>query len=228
MGGGKGGADFNPKGKTNGEIMRFCQSFMTELHKYIGPTRDVPAGDIGVGGREIGYMFGQYKRLTSNFGGVLTGKGYSWGGSKIRPEATGYGVVYFAKNALEGLKDKLEGKRCVVSGSGNVASYLAQKLLHEKAVPITFSDSSGYIYCETGFTQKHIDELIELKKNRSNRVSEMVKKYPCIKFVKGKKVWEIKCDIAFPAATQNELQVGDAETLVKNGCKHVFEGANMP
>lgn len=223
MGGGKGGSNFDPKGKSEAEIAKFCQSFMTELFKIIGPHRDVPAGDIGVGGREIGYMFGQYRRLTSDFSGVLTGKGLEWGGSNIRPEATGYGCVYFANEAMGG---NLSGLRCAISGSGNVAQFTAEKLVHLGAIPVSFSDSSGYIYKADGFTQEDIDAVKELKSDSNRRVSEMEKSG--IEFVPNKKVWGVPCDLAFPSATQNELDADDARKLVQQGCKGVFEGANMP
>jgi len=228
LGGGKGGANFDPKGKSLAEIMRFCQSFMTELAQYIGPVRDVPAGDIGVGGTEIGYMFGQYKRMTGNWEGVLTGKAAGWGGSNIRPEATGYGCVYFANEALKNTGRNFEGASAVVSGSGNVAQFTAEKLLHLGAKPITFSDSSGYIVLPKGFTQDHVDALKKLKADRNARVSALCQMDKDIQFVEKKTPWEVKCDMAFPSATQNELDAEDAKALVSNGCKGVFEGANMP
>eukprot|EP00271_Cylindrocystis_brebissonii_P010831 TRINITY_DN2724_c0_g1_i1.p1 TRINITY_DN2724_c0_g1~~TRINITY_DN2724_c0_g1_i1.p1 ORF type:complete len:457 (+),score=117.12 TRINITY_DN2724_c0_g1_i1:229-1599(+) len=228
MGGGKGGSDFDPKGKSDNEVMRFCQSFMTELHRYMGPDTDVPAGDIGVGGREIGFMYGQYKRLTSRFEGVLTGKGLAWGGSLLRTEATGYGLVYYTVNALEGAGKTLKGAKCAVSGSGNVAQYCIQKLLHEGAIPITFSDSSGYVVDEEGITHEKLAVLIDIKDNKRGRVSDYVKTYSSAKFVAGERPWGVPCDYAFPCATQNEVNEGDAQKLVKGGCKGVFEGANMP
>lgn len=224
MGGAKGGANFDPKGKSEAEIQRFCQSFMTELQHYIGSRRDVPAGDIGVGGREIGYMFGQYRRMVSDFSGVLTGKGGTWGGSLIRPEATGYGCVYFAAEAM----GDLSGARCTISGSGNVAQFTAEKLLQLGATPISFSDSSGYVYHENGFTQDDVNKLMQLKSDSNKRVSEMCAWNTNIKFVPNGKVWDLKCDLAFPSATQNELDKADARHLASKGCKGVFEGANMP
>jgi glutamate dehydrogenase (NADP+) len=227
MGGGKGGSDFDPKGKSDNEIMRFCQSFMTELFRHIGPDTDVPAGDIGVGGREIGFLFGQYKRLANQFGGVLTGKGPQYGGSLMRPEATGYGVVYFAQNMLNHANDDLKGKTCAVSGSGNVAQYTVEKLLHFGAKPVTLSDSSGYVYDKDGFNQEKIDFIKKLKNVRRGRISEYSEKYNAT-FYANAKPWNEKCDIAFPCATQNEIDLDDAELLVKNGCTMVVEGANMP
>ncbi len=227
MGGGKGGSDFDPKGKSDNEIMKFCQSFMTELSKHIGPDTDVPAGDIGVGGREIGYMFGQYKRIRNEFTGVLTGKGASFGGSLLRPEATGYGVVYFAQFMLgargEGLKDKV----CVVSGSGNVAQFTVEKLLQLGAKVVTMSDSDGYIHDKDGFTQEKLDYVKQLKNKDRARIKDYTKKFNA-GYYPNAKPWEVACDIAFPCATQNELNLEDAKKLVANGCKAVVEGANMP
>eukprot|EP01029_Cantina_marsupialis_P003644 TRINITY_DN1358_c0_g1_i1.p1 TRINITY_DN1358_c0_g1~~TRINITY_DN1358_c0_g1_i1.p1 ORF type:complete len:446 (+),score=122.13 TRINITY_DN1358_c0_g1_i1:42-1379(+) len=228
MGGGKGGSDFNPKGKSDAEVMRFCQSFMIELARHIGPDRDVPAGDIGVGGREIGYMFGQYKRLTANFQGVLTGKGGNWGGSLIRPEATGYGCVYFTQNMFHHVKDDLKGKICTVSGSGNVAQYTIEKCLDFGAIPVTCSDSSGYIHEPEGFTRENLVEIMRIKNVERKRISEYLKVSPTAKFYPGERPWGVKCDVAFPSATQNELNEEEAKVLVANGCKAVGEGANMP
>jgi len=228
MGGGKGGSDFDPKGKSDTEIMRFCQSFMTELFRHIGPNRDIPAGDIGVGSREIGYLFGQYKRLKNEFTGVLTGKGVSWGGSLIRPEATGYGVVYFTQEMLLHQKDSLEGKKVVISGSGNVAQYAAEKCLDLGAQVCTLSDSSGYIHDPDGIDREKLNFLMDLKNVKRARIGEYVNTYPKATFHKGKTPWEVPCEIALPCATQNELEESDAQTLVKNGCFCVGEGANMP
>jgi len=228
MGGGKGGSDFNPKGKSDREVMAFCQSFMTELARHIGPDTDVPAGDIGVGGREIGYMFGQYKRLRNEFTGVLTGKGASWGGSLIRPEATGYGDVYFAENMLKTKGDSFEGKTVVVSGSGNVAQYATEKATQLGGKVVTLSDSSGYIYDEAGIDAEKLAFVQELKNVKRGRIHEYVEKYPSAKFFKGERPWGIKCDVALPCATQNELNGEEAKTLVDNGCICVAEGANMP
>ena len=227
MGGGKGGSNFDPKGKSDTEIMRFCQSFMNELSKHIGSDTDVPAGDIGVGGREIGYLFGQYKRIRNEFTGVLTGKNTRWGGSLIRPEATGYGTVYFVDEMLKTRDDSLEGKVVAVSGSGNVAQFACEKLIEMGAKPVTLSDSSGFIYDPDGITQKKIDYVKKLKKKRSARISDYAKKYN-VEYFKGKRPWSIKCDIALPCATQNELDHNDAKELLKNGCFVVAEGANMP
>eukprot|EP00033_Pygsuia_biforma_P000009 GCRY01000013.1.p1 GENE.GCRY01000013.1~~GCRY01000013.1.p1 ORF type:complete len:444 (+),score=149.90 GCRY01000013.1:82-1413(+) len=228
MGGGKGGSDFDPKGKSDFEVMRFCQAFMTELSRHIGPNTDVPAGDIGVGGREIGFLFGQYKRVKNEFTGVLTGKSLLWGGSKIRPEATGYGVVYFTQNIVEGMGQSLEGKRVTVSGSGNVAIYCVEKLLDLGAIPVTMSDSQGYVYLEDGFKRESLAQMDNLKTVERKRISEFPAICPSAKYVAGKRPWEVKCDIALPCATQNEIEKADAEQLVKNGCKGVAEGANMP
>jgi glutamate dehydrogenase (NADP+) len=228
MGGGKGGADFDPKGKSDVEIMRFCQAFMTELSKHIGADTDVPAGDIGVGGREVGYMFGQYKRLRNEFTGVLTGKGISFGGSLIRPEATGYGDVYFADSMLKTKGKSFAGQAVVVSGSGNVAQYAAEKATQLGGKVVTMSDSSGYIYDEAGIDAEKLAYVMEIKNVNYGRISDYVKKYPSAKFVEGKRPWEVKCDIALPCATQNELNEDEAKTLVANGCFCVAEGANMP
>jgi glutamate dehydrogenase (NADP+) len=228
MGGGKGGSDFDPKGKTDTEVMRFCQSFMTELFRHIGPNRDIPAGDIGVGSREIGYMFGQYKRLKNEFTGVLTGKGMSWGGSLIRPEATGYGTVYFAEEMLAHQNTSMEGKVVVISGSGNVAQYAAEKCIQMKAKVVTLSDSSGYVYDPEGIDEEKLQFVMELKNVKRQRISAYVEKYPKAQFHAKKTPWEVPCDIALPCATQNELHETDAKMLVKNGCICVCEGANMP
>ena len=228
MGAGKGGSDFNPKGKSDGEIMRFCQGFMTELYRYIGPNTDVPAGDIGVGGREIGYMFGQYKKLKKEFTGVLTGKGLSWGGSLIRPEATGYGTVYFAENMLNHVNNTIKGKTVVISGSGNVAQYAAEKCIQLSAKVVSLSDSSGSIYDSDGINQEKLEFVMDLKNNKRGRIHEYVKKYPNAKFFEKETPWNFVCDIALPCATQNELKLKDAEILIKNGCICISEGANMP
>ena len=228
MGAGKGGSDFDPKGKSDGEVMRFCQSFMTELYRYIGPNTDVPAGDIGVGGREIGYMFGQYKKLKKEFTGVLTGKGLSWGGSLIRPEATGYGTVYFAENMLNHVSNSIKGKTVIISGSGNVAQYAAEKCIQLSAKVISMSDSSGTIYDSNGIDTEKLNFIMDLKNIKRGRINEYIKKYPNAVFFKNKTPWEIKCDIALPCATQNEINENDAKNLVKNGCICVSEGANMP
>jgi glutamate dehydrogenase (NADP+) len=228
MGAGKGGSDFDPKGKSDGEIMRFCQSFMTELYRYIGPNTDIPAGDIGVGGREIGYMFGQYKKLKKEFTGVLTGKGLSWGGSLIRPEATGYGTVYFAENMLKHVDNSISGKTVTISGSGNVAQYAAEKCIQLSAKVVSMSDSSGTIFDNDGIDEEKLAFIMVLKNNKRGRISEYIKKYPTAKFLKNKTPWEIPCDIALPCATQNELNEQDASCLIKNGCICVSEGANMP
>ncbi|GEC78390.1 NADP-specific glutamate dehydrogenase [Flavobacterium aquatile] len=228
MGGGKGGADFDPKGKSDIEIMRFCQAFMTELSKHIGDNTDVPAGDIGVGGREVGYMFGQYKRLRNEFTGVLTGKGISFGGSLIRPEATGYGDVYFAQSMLATKGDSFTGKTVVVSGSGNVAQYAAQKATELGGKVVTMSDSSGYIHDADGIDAEKLAYVMEIKNVNYGRISDYVTKYPNAKFVAGKRPWEVKCDVALPCATQNELNEEEAKMLIKNGCICVAEGANMP
>lgn len=228
MGGGKGGSDFDPKGKSDNEIMRFCQSFMTELYRHIGPNTDVPAGDIGVGGREIGYLYGTYKRLKNEFTGVLTGKGMSWGGSLIRPEATGYGTVYFAESMLKTRNDSIKGKTILVSGSGNVAQYATEKATQLGAKVVTLSDSSGYIFDADGIDAEKLAFVMNLKNVKRGRISEYVKQYPKAKFVKGQTPWNEKCDVAMPCATQNELNGDDAKALLKNGCFVVSEGANMP
>lgn len=228
MGGGKGGSDFDPKGKSDNEVMRFCQSFMTELARHIGPDTDVPAGDIGVGGREIGYMFGQYKRLRNEFTGVLTGKGLDWGGSLIRPEATGYGQVYFANEMLKTRGLDFKGKICTVSGSGNVAQYATQKATQLGAKVVTMSDSDGYIYDPAGIDENKLAFVMHLKNVKRGRISEYIDKYPEATYVAGKRPWEVKCDIALPSATQNEIEADDAKKLISNGCFLVSEGANMP
>ena len=227
MGGGKGGSDFDPKGKSDNEIMKFCQSFMTELSRHIGHNTDVPAGDIGVGGREIGFMFGQYKRIRNEFTGVLTGKKTDWGGSLIRPEATGYGTVYFVEEMLKTRNESISGKVATISGSGNVAQFACEKLIQLGAKPVTLSDSSGYIYDPEGITLEKLEFVKKLKENSSARISEYAKKYN-VDFIEGKTPWEVKCDIALPCATQNELNKHDAKTLIENGCFVVAEGANMP
>lgn len=228
MGGGKGGSDFDPKGKSDAEVMRFCQSLMNELHKYLGQDTDVPAGDIGVGAREVGYMFGQYKRLKDEFTGVFTGKGISFGGSLMRPEATGYGDVYFAQSMLKTRGETLEGKVVAVSGSGNVAQFATQKATELGAKVITLSDSSGYIVDNDGIDAEKLAFVMELKNVKRGRISQYVEKYPNAKFVEGKRPWGEKCDVALPCATQNELNGEEAKTLVNNGCICVAEGANMP
>jgi len=228
MGGGKGGSDFDPKGKSDNEVMKFCQSFMTELFRHIGADTDVPAGDIGVGGREIGYMFGQYKRLRNEFTGVLTGKGRNWGGSLIRPEATGYGTVYFAKEMLATKGDSFNGKIVAVSGSGNVAQFACEKATQLGGKVVTLSDSEGYIYDEAGINAEKLAWVMDLKNNRRGRISEYAKQFPGSTFVAGKRPWEVKADIALPCATQNELNGDEAKALIANGVKCVAEGANMP
>jgi glutamate dehydrogenase (NADP+) len=227
MGGAKGGSDFDPKGKSDNEVMKFCQSFMTELSRHIGPDTDVPAGDIGVGGREIGFLYGQYKRLRNEFTGVLTGKGLNWGGSLIRPEATGYGCVYFVQEMLKTKGESLEGKVCAVSGSGNVAQYTVEKLQQLGAKVVTLSDSNGYIYDKDGIDQKELACVLDLKNVKRGRIKECAKEFKC-EYFENKKPWSVKCDIAFPSATQNEIDEEDAKTLVKNGCIAIGEGANMP
>jgi len=227
MGGGKGGSNFDPKGKSDNEVMKFCQSFMTELFRHIGPDTDVPAGDIGVGGREIGYLFGQYKRLRNEFTGVLTGKGLNWGGSLIRPEATGYGCVYFAEEMLKTREDSIKGKVCTVSGSGNVAQYITEKTVQLGGKVVTLSDSNGYIFDEKGIDEKKLAFVLELKNVKRGRIKEYAKKFDC-QYFEGQRPWGVKCDIAFPSATQNEIDENDAKRLVKNGCICVAEGANMP
>lgn len=228
MGGGKGGSDFDPKGKSDNEVMRFCQSFMSELFRHIGANTDVPAGDIGVGGREIGYMFGQYKRLRNEFTGVLTGKGMSYGGSLIRPEATGYGCVYFAKNMLATKGDSFKGKTVVISGSGNVAQYACEKATEIGGKVVTMSDSSGYIHDEAGITSEKLAFIMEIKNVKRGRISEYVEKYTSAKFYEGERPWSVNCDIALPCATQNELNGDEAKVLVSNNVIAVAEGANMP
>ena len=227
MGGGKGGSDFNPKGRSDNEVMKFCQSFMTELFRHIGPNTDVPAGDIGVGSREIGFMFGQYKRIRNEFTGVLTGKGMSWGGSLIRPEATGYGNVYFAQNMLAEKGDSFNDKIVAISGSGNVAQYACEKATELGAKVVTLSDSSGYIYDENGIDVEKLTFIMELKNERRGRIKEYAEKFGC-EFHEGERPWGVKCNIALPCATQNELNEEEAKTLVANGCVCVSEGANMP
>ena len=228
MGGGKGGSDFDPKAKSDNEVMKFCQSFMTELCKHIGANTDVPAGDIGVGGREIGYMFGQYKRIRNEFVGVLTGKGLNWGGSLIRPEATGYGTVYFAKEMLATKNDSFAGKTIVISGSGNVAQYACEKATELGGKVVTLSDSSGYIYDEAGIDAEKLAEVMDIKNVRRSRISDYVNKYPNAKFIANERPWSVKADIALPCATQNELNGEEAKALIANGVKCVAEGANMP
>ncbi|MFA9500774.1 NADP-specific glutamate dehydrogenase [Mannheimia sp. E30BD] len=228
MGGGKGGSDFDPKGKSDAEVMRFCQAFMSELYRHIGADTDVPAGDIGVGGREIGYMFGQYKKLRNEFTSVLTGKSLTWGGSLIRPEATGYGAVYFAESMLATKGEKIEGKAVVISGSGNVAQYAAEKVIQKGGKVLTVSDSNGYVlFPESGMTEAQLQALLELKNERRERLSVYAQEQG-LKYFDGQKPWGVKCDIALPCATQNELDTEDAKELVKNGCVCVAEGANMP
>ena len=227
LGGGKGGSNFDPKGKSDKEIMNFCYAFMNELYRHIGRRTDIPAGDIGVGGREIGYMFGQYKKIRNAFTGVLTGKGTNWGGSLIRPEATGYGLVYFVSEMLKTRDDSLQGKTVTVSGSGNVAQFACEKLIELGAKPVTLSDSGGFVYDPEGITQEKLEYVKELKGERSARISEYAKKYN-VKYFEGKRPWSIKCDVALPCATQNELNFRDAKELLQNGCFVVSEGANMP
>jgi len=228
MGGGKGGSDFDPKGKSDDEVMRFCHAFMLELNKHIGPNTDVPAGDIGVGAREIGFLFGMYKKIRNEFTGVLTGKGRSWGGSLIRPEATGYGTVYFANSMLKTKGKSISGKNVVISGSGNVAQYAAEKVLQLGGKVLTFSDSGGYIYDKDGIDADKLAFVMDLKNNRRGRISEYADKYKSAEYHKGKTPWELPCDIALPCATQNELDGDAAKALIKNGCIAVAEGANMP
>jgi len=227
MGGGKGGSNFNPKGKSDNEVMKFCQSFMIELQRHIGPNTDVPAGDIGVGGREIGYLFGQYRRLRNEFTGILTGKARNWGGSLIRPEATGYGCVYFAQEMLKTKKESFKDKVCAVSGSGNVAQYTVEKINELGGKVVTLSDSSGMIYDPNGIDEKKLSYVMELKNIKRGRIKEYAEKYGC-EYSAGKRPWNIKCDMAFPSATQNEISKEEAQTLVDNGCICVSEGANMP
>lgn len=227
MGGGKGGSDFDPKGKSDNEVMSFCQSFMTELQRHIGPFTDVPAGDIGVGGREIGFLFGQYKRIRNEFTGVLTGKGLNWGGSLIRPEATGYGCVYFASEMLKKHDDTIEGKTVAVSGSGNVAQYATEKVLQLGGKVVTLSDSNGSIYDPDGIDEEKLAYVMELKNVKRGRIREYAEKYGC-EYWENQRPWQAPCDLALPCATQNEINTQEAQTLVKNGCKCVAEGANMP
>ncbi len=228
MGGGKGGSDFDPKGKSDDEVMRFCHAFMTELCRHIGPNTDVPAGDIGVGAREIGFLFGMYKKIRNEFTGVLTGKGLSWGGSKIRPEATGYGTVYFAQDMLKTQHESLEDKNVVISGSGNVAQFAAEKVMQLGGKVITLSDSGGYIHDSEGIDEEKLAWVMDLKNNRRGRISEYAEKYSGATYHKGKTPWEVPCDVALPCATQNELNGEDAAALIENGCTCVAEGANMP
>jgi glutamate dehydrogenase (NADP+) len=234
MGGGKGGSDFDPKGKSDGEVMRFTQSFMQELSKHIGHRTDVPAGDIGVGGREIGYLFGMYKKIKNEFVGILTGKGTGWGGSLIRPEATGWGLIYFSMYMLEAKGDSLAGKKCIVSGSGNVAQFAIEKILQNGGIPVTASDSSGFIYDPDGIDMEKLEYIMDLKEVRRGRIHEYAEKYPGATFtprdssMAANPIWDVKADLALPCATQNELVKEDAENLVKNGCMLVAEGANMP
>lgn len=227
MGGGKGGSDFDPKGKSDNEVMHFCQAFMSELYRHIGPDTDIPAGDIGVGGREIGFLFGQYRKLRNEFTGTLTGKGIQWGGSLIRPEATGYGAVYFAEEMLKTRGDSIEGKTVTVSGSGNVAQYTVEKVNQLGGKAVTLSDSKGTIYDPDGINAEKLDFVMELKNVKRGRIEEYAKKYGC-EYYDGKRPWSVKCDVAFPSATQNEISGKDAKTLVSNGCICVSEGANMP
>jgi glutamate dehydrogenase/leucine dehydrogenase len=227
MGGGKGGSDFDPKGKSDNEVMRFCQSYMTELCRHIGPNTDVPAGDIGVGGREIGFLFGQYKRIRNEFTGVLTGKAMEWGGSLIRPEATGYGAVYFAEEMLKTRGDTLKGKTCVVSGSGNVAQFTTEKINQLGGKVVTLSDSGGFIHDPSGIDADKLHWAMELKNIRRGRINEYAEKFGC-DYHEGKRPWGIKADAAFPSATENEINEEDAKTLIGNGCKVISEGANMP
>ena len=227
MGGGKGGSDFDPKGKSDNEVMNFCQSFMTELSKHIGPNTDVPAGDIGVGGREIGYMFGQYKRIRNEFSGVLTGKGLNWGGSLIRPEATGYGCVYFVEEMLKNCNQTIDGKTVVVSGSGNVAQYATEKVMHLGGKVVTLSDSSGFIFDQDGVNEEKLNWVIDLKNNRRGRIKEYADEFGC-EYYEGNRPWSIKCDVALPCATQNEIDGKDAKELISNGLIALSEGANMP
>ena len=228
MGGGKGGSDFDPKGKSDNEVMAFCQSFMSELFRHIGPNTDVPAGDIGVGGREIGYLFGMYKKLRNEFTGVLTGKGTKWGGSLIRPEATGYGTVYFAEEMLKTRGESIKGKTVTISGSGNVAQYAVEKCNDFGAKCVTLSDSNGTIHDPAGITAEKLAYVLDLKNVKRGRISEYTKKFPKAQYLEGKRPWGVKCDVALPCATQNEVDASDAKTLVKNGCVCVSEGANMP
>ena len=228
MGGGKGGSDFDPKGKSDNEIMRFCHAFMGELFRHIGNDTDVPAGDIGVGGREIGFLFGMYKKLRNEFTGVLTGKGLTWGGSLIRPEATGYGAVYFAQNMLDTRNDSMKGKQVVISGSGNVAQYAAEKCLQLGAKVLTLSDSGGYIYDADGIDEAKLAYVMELKNVKRGRIKAYISQYPNAQYIAGETPWSVACDVAFPCATQNELHGDDAKALISNGCICISEGANMP
>ena len=228
MGGGKGGSDFDPKGKSDAEVMRFCQAFMSELWRHIGPNTDVPAGDIGVGGREIGYLFGMYRKLANEFTGVLTGKGLGWGGSLIRPEATGYGTTYFAQEMLAAQGDSLAGKACLVSGSGNVAQYTVEKVNELGGRVLTLSDSSGTVYDPAGIGPEKLAWVMDLKNVRRGRIREYVEAFKGSEYREGERPWDVPCDVAFPSATQNEIDVADAKALVKNGCRCVAEGANMP
>ncbi len=228
MGGGKGGSDFDPKNKSDLEVMRFCQSFMSELFRHIGPDTDVPAGDIGVGGRELGFLFGTYKKIANEFTGVLTGKGRSWGGSLIRPEATGYGLVYFTQEMLATRSDSLSGKRVLISGSGNVAQYAAEKVLEFGGKVLTFSDSNGTIVDEEGIDKDKLAWIMDLKNNQRGRIKEYVDKYPAATFLEGSRPWTVKCDVALPCATENEVDGDDAKALIDNGCFCLAEGANMP
>ncbi len=228
IGGGKGGSDFDPKGRSDAEVMRFCQSFMTELQRHIGGRIDVPAGDIGVGGREVGFMYGQYKRLTRSWDGVLTGKGQGWGGSLIRPEATGYGCVYFLQEALTARGESLEGRACAISGSGNVAQYTTERALDLGATVISLSDSGGSVHIPDGLSREQLAWVMDLKNSRRGRISEMAEAFPGVKYRSGMRPWNLPCDVAFPSATQNEIDGDDAKALVAGGCKAVAEGANMP
>jgi glutamate dehydrogenase (NADP+) len=228
MGGGKGGSDFNPKNRSDEEVMKVCQSFMCELYRHIGADTDVPAGDIGVGGREVGFMYGQYKRLRNEFTGAFTGKGLGWGGSPLRPEATGYGTCYFAQAMLAMRNDSFKGKTVVISGSGNVAQYAVEKVLHLGGKPVTLSDSNGYIYDQKGISEEKLQYVFELKNIYRGRIHEYAERYPEAQYFDGQRPWGVKCDIALPCATQNELDGNDAEALVKNGCICVAEGANLP
>ena len=228
MGGAKGGSDFSPRGKSDAEVMRFCQSFMTELQRHIGPDTDVPAGDIGVGGREVGYLFGQYKRLRDEFTGTLTGKGQTWGGSLLRPQATGYGLCYFAQEMLATKGESFEGKTVLVSGSGNVAQYAAEKAMRLGAKVVTLSDSDGFIYDKDGLDEEKLKYVFQLKNVKRGRIREYAEKYPSAVYYPGERPWKIACDIALPCATQNEIELADAENLIKGGCFCVAEGANMP
>lgn len=228
MGGGKGGSDFNPKGKSDNEVMKFCQSFVTELHRHIGPNTDVPAGDIGVGGREVAYMYGQYKRLRNDFTGTFTGKGLDFGGSPFRPEATGYGTVYFAVEMLKTIGESFKGKTVAISGSGNVAQFAAEKVIELGGKVVTFSDSNGTIYDAEGITTEKLQHVMMLKNAIRGRIKEYLEKYPSAEYWENERPWKAKCDIALPCATQNELNGSDAQTLVDNGCICVAEGANMP